>query len=158
MKNSKRKLKKLPPNIIAENNSILYLTLDESKLLGFKDEGNKQQPYIVLKYYQKKFECFSEWTAKELKEFSVFNEKLTSSTWGDIHNSASKTLGYKTGFGYTIHKNKDILPNQDVLEKLSADLTYFELRVNDKLRVHGFRIKAAFCLLWLDREHKIYKD
>jgi hypothetical protein len=38
----------------------------------------------------------------------------------------------------------------------NPDLTFFELRVTQQARVHGFRVKSAFFLVWLDREHRIY--
>jgi hypothetical protein len=31
----------------------------------------------------------------------------------------------------------------------------FELRINGKIRVHGFREKSVFYLCMLDREHRI---
>ena len=41
------------------------------------------------------------------------------------------------------------------INNLSEDIKMFELRVDDKMRVHGFRIEQYFYLCYLDREHKI---
>lgn len=158
MKNSKINLKKLPQKLLDPELKTHYLTNIETNIFGLENKDNLQVPFIMLKYFQRKFQCFSEWEKEELKEFTLFNEKLNSVNWQSIYNSASKTKGEKKGFGYTVHINKNHLPNQEVINTLSEDLTLFELRVNKKMRVHGFRSKAAFCLLWLDREHIIYKD
>jgi hypothetical protein len=46
---------------------------------------------------------------------------------------------------------------ENVRKRISDDITFFELRVNqNKLRVHGFRANAAFFLVLLDREHRVW--
>jgi|GEM_PF-664292 len=138
----------------------VYLTDMERKVFGFsqdrKKEKNQEPPYISLKYFQPSFQCFSEWQSDELKAFSSFVEKLRKTSWDQIYRTGGKT-GRKSGFGYTPHKNTKKLPNIKQLESIvSPDITYFELRVTGKARVHGFRMKSAFFLVWLDHEHDIY--
>jgi len=140
----------------AQSNANVYLTDLEQKFLGVLSfHENYEVPYVTLKYFQTSYECFSVWQESELKAFINFVEKLRRSTWADIYKTSGK-LGVKTGFGYTPHKNKDNLPKIEELNRIiSPDITYFELRITDKARVHGFRVKEAFFLVWLDREHKI---
>ena len=57
---------------------------------------------------------------------------------------------------YTIHKDHSVLPNNAELEEISPDLTWFELRVDGESRVHGFRVKDAFFLVYLDQNHEVY--
>ena len=112
---------------------------------------------VALKYYDPSFQCFSEWTPPELKAFSNFCKRITQSTWPDILSSGGKA-GRKKGFGHTVHKNRSNLPKSSLLDKISEDIAFFELRVSKKSRVHGFRCASAFFLCWLDRNHEIYPE
>lgn len=127
----------------------------EAKLLGI--DGNENNAFVILKYFDGNFQCFSQWSNNELKDFTNFIGKINNMTWNEIYKTAGKgKAGKKTGFGYTVHKDKSVLPNQLILDKLSEDITFFELRVSQEARVHGFRVKSAFFLVWLDRGHDIY--
>ncbi len=131
----------------------IYLTNVEKSFLGL---GQKEErSYAVLKYYRPDFECFSVWDSAELKAFSNFLMKLKFAEWKDIYATAGKA-GTKKGFGYTPHKDRNRLPDDPGLSDISPDITFFELRVTQKARVHGFRVKSAFFLVWLDRNHRIY--
>lgn len=141
--------------VAQKKKALNYLNDKEAKILGFIDEGNNTPAFVYLKYYDHQYECFSDWEKNELKQFSQFVDKLRQTTWVNIYKSGGKS-GSKTGFGYTVHKDTSVLPNQKIIEHLSQDITFFELRVKDKIRVHGFRSKSAFCLIWLDREHQVY--
>lgn len=136
-----------------QNESNKYsLSEIEAKFLGISDKENKA--FVVLKYFDDSYECFSHWKENELKDFSRFTKTIRQMTWTDIYKSGGKSS--KTGLGYTVHTNKEVLPNQDIVRSISEDITFFELRVNKKARVHGFRVKSAFYLVWLDRNHKVY--
>lgn len=147
--------KKINKKVAQKIKKLNYLNAKEADILGFVDEGNNTPAFVYLKYYDYRFECFSDWEKDELKQFSQFIEKMRKTTWTNIYKSGGKS-GNKTGFGYTVHKDTNVLPNQDLVELLSEDVTFFELRIKDKIRVHGFRSKSAFCLIWLDRAHRIY--
>jgi len=135
--------------------AISNLTLQEAALFGVT-RTQREQPYVNLKYYWPDFECFSVWSQDELKSFSGFCRKLSNLTWADIYRSAGSS-GSKAGLGYTPHKNLSVLPKLPQIEGvISPDLTWFELRVDEKSRVHGFRSKDAFFLVFLDRGHQIY--
>jgi hypothetical protein len=49
----------------------------------------------------------------------------------------------------------DNYPNIKFKKQLSPDITIFELRVNKRIRVHGFRDESVFYICWLDKEHEI---
>lgn len=150
-------MKNLPYQMMTargRDKDYVYLTNVEQYCLGVTDHS-RDKPYINLKYYQPEYECLSEWTPDELKALSEFVRKFRNLTWEQIYRSGGK-LGEKSGLGYTSHKTKTLLPKFSELDNFSHDLTFFELRVTQKARVHGFRIKAAFFLVWLDRNHRIY--
>jgi hypothetical protein len=112
-------------------------------------------PFVALKYYQPDHQCLSDWRMDELKAFSDFIRKLKLMTWADIYRSGG-AAGAKHGLGYTVHKDRSNLPSNAELETISPDIQFFELRISHKARVHGFRSKNTFFLVWLDRNHEIY--
>lgn len=142
-------------NVAGKEKQLKYLNSREAELLGFISEGSNIPAYVYLKYFDHQFECFSDWQADELKQFSQFINKLRQTSWQNIYKSAGRP-GNKKGLGYTIHKNTEILPNENLVKILSPDVTFFELRVSGSMRVHGFRQKSVFFLIWLDRKHRIY--
>lgn len=129
---------------------------NEIAIHGFEKKDSLLTSQVNLKYYDHAHECLSQWSSPELSDFSEFTNKLTQTTWSDIYKSGGKS-GHKTGLGYTVHKNKDNLPRKGKVTGLSEDITLFELRVNQKARVTGFRSQSSFFLVWLDRNHHIYK-
>ena len=133
------------------------LTLRDASLLGVAHQDEGERPYVSLKYYWPDHQCLSAWDSAKLKSFSAFCRKLTQMRWAEIYATGG-TVGNKTGLGYTIHKNHDVLPDNPELKDLSPDLTWFELRIDAESRVHGFRVKDAFFLVFLDQSHAIYKS
>lgn len=122
----------------------------ENKILGLSESGtnsDNENAYIALKYFDKNYQCFSEWKPNELACFSSFIDKINHLTWKQI----------KTHSGLRF-KNIDTakrLPNNIIKEALSKDIIFYESRVTEKARVVGFRINAVFFLCWLDRNHEI---
>jgi len=43
-----------------------------------------------------------------------------------------------------------------ILAGLSPEISLIELRVSQKMRVHGFQSQSAFFMVLLDREHKVF--
>lgn len=143
--------------------SNVDLTTVERKAFGFgiplaasetEKKLPKDEPFVVLKYFEPSYQCLSEWTADELRSLTGLIDKIRDLSWPDIYKTAG-SIGTKVGVGYTQHGSSVKLPESKRLDNLSPDLTFFELRVSDKARVHGFRIKSAFFLVWLDRNHRI---
>ncbi len=148
-------MKSINKKVANLDNQLQYLNEKEAEILGFEKDSNNNPAYVYLKYYDHKHQCLSEWSQDELKLFTAFVEKLRTTTWTDIYKSGGSIN--KSGLGYTICKQTSLLPNQDIVNSLSQDTTFFELRISQVARVHGFRTRTAFCLIWLDRKHQIYK-
>lgn len=125
----------------------------EKAALGLHSSGPEAVPYVALKYYRPDHECFSEWTAGELRSFSDLCRKMCSATWPMIYRSGGSS-GNKTGFGYTPYE-VDRIPDPRLPIAISEDVNWFELRVGGKARVHGFRAGQAFFLVFLDRNHRL---
>lgn len=151
-----RRLRAVAAQQSGKTTAVHDLTLRDASLLGVAHEDGRERPYVSLKYYWPDHECFSVWEGAKLKAFSGFCRKITRMRWSEIYASGG-AVGHKTGLGYTVHKNHDVLPENPELKALSPDLTWFELRVDGESRVHGFRVKDAFFLVFLDHAHAVYK-
>ncbi len=134
-------------------------------LPAFKKDGVREgplhkNPYVVLKYFQKDWECFSAWTKDELGQFSNFLATLGGHTWGSVYKSGGKGQN-KAGLGYTPYKVEEMKAGgphvKKVLAGLSPEISLIELRVSQKMRVHGFQSQSAFFMVLLDREHKVFQ-
>lgn len=154
-------MKKIPKNVIDAEKLPAFSRIEKIVFsLPLKDDGsrdmssNKQNPYVVLKYFLSRFECFSNWTPEELSMFSAFLNKIQRCTWEDVRKSK--------GFKYTEYDIKAMKSGQKEVERLkndlSEDIDFFELRVNHKIRIHGFRMLSAFFLVLLDREHRVFPE
>ena len=130
--------------------TIENITENELEMLGLKKKDMSIS--IVLRYYDYTYQCFSDWKSNELKLFSKFVDKLRKLTWSQVHSQSSNKN--KTGLALT-YINRNQLPQKDILKEISPEIRIFELRISDKVRVHGFRIKNSFFLIWLDRNHEI---
>jgi len=108
--------------------------------------GEKAYIFLSLAYIQHQWERFSDWEAKEMKQFWEFNSTIHQLTWDKAYSHSG--LRYKK-----INENK--YPAGGIKENLSPDVSLFEFRITDKARVHGFRINNIFFLCWLDRNHRI---
>ncbi|MEM7058627.1 MAG: hypothetical protein AAF557_13630 [Pseudomonadota bacterium] len=97
---------------------------------------------VSMRYYQKKHECLSSWTKREVKAFSNWVEKMCARSEPHI-TSTTKTCH--------AHKGE----TKPLPDEISPDVTVYSLDVTDKARVHGFFAGGQFFLVWLDREHKI---
>jgi len=137
--------KLLPEEIAQKERKTVYLSPSEADYLGLPESENLPV-YISLKYFDGSYECFSEWQSRDLKTFTKFIDKLREHTWEDVKKS--------DGFRYT-ELNRAELPKKRILTIISPETTIFELRVNQKARVHGFKVQSVFFLIWLDRNHKI---
>lgn len=126
---------------------------------GSRESVNGKNPYVVLKYFQDSWECFSVWTADELRLFSKFLATFSEHTWDSVYRSAGKGIN-KGSLGYTPYDIATMKEGKAILEKvkklISPDIGFFELRVSDKIRLHGFQSQSAFFLVMLDREHRVF--
>lgn len=135
-------------SVRAEKKDIEILGLVSSEI----DSNSKVlnlKPYVALKYFESDWQCFSEWEKQELKEFSNFISVLGGHTWEQVYGTGSRIP--KHGLAYTKYKIDEVKSGaiknklKAVAEKISEDINFFELRVNqNKLRVHGFQSHAVF--------------
>ena len=152
---SEKKIKSLSKIAQQQKESAIALSPFEKSIVNVSRKPAEDVPHVNLKYYHSEYQCLSEWQPAELRHFSAFINKLRSSKWQGIQMTGG-AIGYKAGFGYTPHKDRKKLPKHPDLDKISEEITFFELRVSQEMRVHGFRCLDAFYLVWLDREHKVY--
>lgn len=120
------------------------------KILGVSEEGSnadKLTAYIALKYYDKEYQCISEWDKSDLVGLSKTIDKINKMTWTQIYTDS--------GLRYKKIDNADGIPRNDIIKKISREIKFNELRVSDKARIVGFRIDSAFFVCWLDRNHEI---
>ena len=109
----------------------------------------KEKPVAVsLLHYRAETECFSEWSQRELKEFSRAITKLRDSTRTQLQGKAN--LCKKV---MNVPKHSRFVRPKDV----SPELAIFEIRVDNsnRARMHGVFLDDVFHLLWLDRKHEL---
>lgn len=133
------------------------LKKDKSKstIKADKAKGSSNNDFVLIsiKNVQSQFECFSNWTAQEMTKFWKFNQKLHESTWSQVYETSSKGKD-KRGFALT-YIGRDKYSTIPFIQGLSEEINIFELRVDDVMRVHGFRVSNIFYLCLLDRTHRI---
>ncbi len=145
----------------------LKLSQVEQKMMSLANtakgvSSDQDNPYIALKYFRSGFECFSQWEKDELKVFSSFLSDMHARTWQQVLATSGKGAN-KTGLAYTPYEEFHVRGGaaehlSKVRTQIGEDITFFELRLNSKIRVHGFRAKAIFFLVLLDREHRVFKQ
>ena len=114
------------------------------------------KPYIVLKYYQSSWQCFSELSKANLKDFSKFLKKLENYTWQEIINQSGST-----GLGYKEYKISSVSKKvkskfESFAQTISEDIIFSEFRLGGKFRIHGFKYQSAFFLVFLDKNHEVF--
>ena len=143
------------PKIIKNNseNKRKYIAKNtDVNVDAFNKDGNNTYVFISIKNIQPNYQCFSEWSKAELSKFWKFNKKLHNMTWQQVYATASKDK--KRGLAYTVIPRENYGANE-FIATLDKEIKMFELRVDDEMRVHGYRMNATFFLCFLDREHKI---
>jgi hypothetical protein len=145
--------------------SQLQLSQVEAKIMSLTNAANgvssdNDAPFVALKYFRSGFECFSDWEKDELKSFSDFLVDMRQRTWHQILTSSGKGQN-KTGMAYTPYDLSAVKGGANVnliavRSQIGEDITFFELRLSSKIRVHGFRAKAIFFLVLLDRNHRVF--
>ena len=130
-----------------------YINHDPQIMHGWSKLGNKATAFLSIRFVQKSYQCFSEWTKQDMDSFWSFVERLHNLTWEQILAGGGKGSD-KTGLRYTpIPKEK--YPSKIFIESLDPEIGFFELSLDMQRRVHGFRDKSIFYLCWLDRNHEL---
>jgi len=105
-------------------NASKYIDKDNLELPDVNNNNNNSKIFISVKHVQFNYQCFSDWSKTEMKNFWEFNKKIHETTWTKIYNTARKSN--KSGFGYTVIKiNK--YPNCEFKKLLSPDINIFEM-------------------------------
>jgi len=97
---------------------------------------------VLLRYFDKKFECFSSWPPQDLKAFSRFIDKMNSRTQAQVTADID--------FCHSHKGSQKSLPNS-----LSPEMKVFSLDVTGAGRAHGVFSEGHFYLVWLDRKGDI---
>jgi hypothetical protein len=136
-----------------KEDKVNYLNKDVAKLQGWRRQKDPSV-FVSLRFVQHDHQCFSAWSREEMKAYWAFQEKVSNYTWIQLYQQGGK-LPNKVGFAYTaIDVTK--YPEGNFRKNLSADITLFELRVSEEIRVHGFRSDVVFYVCWLDKNHDIF--
>lgn len=153
MGDNHKKTSFIKSNVVLKDKDSGYIDKNVSLLSSdFLIGGDNASVFLSLRFIQNDFQCFSEWDKNDMSCFWNFNNEVHHKSWTMVYSTAGKKQ--KTGLAYTplpLHS----YPNSDFKNQLSKDITLFELRLNDKIRVHGFRHKSIFYLCWLDKNHTI---
>lgn len=129
-----------------------YINKDAAIMYGWLAEGDKANLFISLRFVQHEYQCFFEWSKAEMRAFWDFLEKAHSYTWQNLFAQSRKEA--KAGLAYTVIPLGNY-PAGDFKDTIDPNSTFFELRVNDKARVHCFRDKSICYICWLDKNHVI---
>lgn len=149
---AKERKNNIPKYLASDKTGANFIDVSKLPKEEFEENGNEKKVFISFTYIQENFECFSDWTKDEMKQFWKFYKMVSNFTWQQVIETGRKNK--KSGLAYTKIKYNQLPKNN-----LSEDETYFELRVNqNKLRVFGFRNKSIFYICWLDREHRICSE
>jgi hypothetical protein len=116
--------------------------------------GNDKCVLVCIKNLQSNYECFSDWSKADMGKFWDFNDQLHQKTWQQVYESAS-TGANKRGLAYTVISRDNYERVSAFVRSLSPEIHLFELRVDERMRVHGYRQKSVFYLCLLDKDHRI---
>lgn len=146
--------KYLPSNSSSlESPTSHYINKNAALLNGWNASGDTANILISIRFLRHEFECFSDWNKEEMKSFWLFIKKAHEYTWQNLKDQSCKGKN-KNGLGFTsISVSK--YPKK-YRENFDPQSNLFELRVNQKARVHCFRDKSVCYIIVLDKDHKVF--
>ena len=148
-----RTRKLIPKGSAEKPQTTQFINREAAFLKSQSNQSQDDHPVVCLTLVHHDWECFSSYSRGEMKAFWKFQNKVSKHTWEQVFRSGGKQ-GSKTGLGYT-KIGRDQYPGEYLKENISPDVAIFELRVNKKARVHGFRSGDIFYICFLDKEHRI---
>ena len=101
------------------------------------------KPYISFSYVDNTRWQLSKWKGNELTDLIKCFKKMESMSWSQIK--------VHSGLRYKSLTDPPNINNDNI----SEDVTICEMRVCDVKRIHGFRDKNVFCIVWFDRDHSV---
>ncbi len=142
----------IPKTASQQSATFKYINTNPTIMHGWTQSDDSANVMVSIRFCQWDTQCFSDWNKHDMKSFWGFIEKVHNYTWQQVYQTASKGQG-KSGFAYTIMPI-ETYPETDFRNTLDPGLTLFELRVDKGKRVHGFRDKSIFYIIWLDKDHE----
>jgi len=109
-------------------------------------EGPPSRPLTISFKYFTKPSCLSKLDKPVLRDFTKFIKRISKLERHQIQTDK--------GLGCKLHKGKPA--SGYTYPPLSEKPTYFEMRLNDKGRVHGFFSHNIFFLIWIDPNHEVF--
>ena len=116
--------------------------------------ADNESLFVMLKYLCNALRVLFCMEKDELKSSSDFISLLRNRNWCQVLEGSGKGAN-KACLGYTPYeivtvKNGAEEDMKHVRKQIGDDITFVELRMNHRMRVHGFRVKAAFFLFcWI---------
>lgn len=132
--------------------TLKYINPGVVSLPNYTKQGNESNVLVSIFLVQYEFQCFSNFSKPEMKSFWSYIKKVHSVTWQQLTLQAGNT-----GFGFKAMPS-DIYPSERFKLTLDPDVTFYEMRINQKMRIHGFRENYIFHVCWLDKDHKIFPN
>jgi hypothetical protein len=105
-------------------------------------KARDEMVHVNLRYFEKKYECFSKWQKPELKAFSSWLGKMSNSTPSQVTSTTN-----------TCHAHRG--KTKPLPISISKEVQMYSFDVAKKARVHGFFTGNDLFLVWLDRNHEV---
>ena len=114
---------------------------------SFDVPAEQQHPLFSLRYLQKSH-GISNCTQEEKSSFADSLHNLSQLTWGELKQAPRHGLGFEKI--PRDHIKKPIPPH------IKEDVNFIAFRFCGKAPMVGYRSKAVFHVLWLDRDFTLY--
>lgn len=153
----KHKQRSIIPKSAAQevNANKAFINREAAILKGWKQDGNTASVLVSFRFIQHDYECFSDWTKEQMNIFWGFLRNIHQVSWQTLFNQGGRGQN-KAGFALT-YLPRDKYPN-GFMQQVDPLIEFFEVRVNQKMRVHGFRDDSIYYLCYLDKDHQFCPD
>ncbi|MBD2384885.1 hypothetical protein [Cylindrospermum sp. FACHB-282] len=113
-----------------------------------QEESPEQQPPIFsLRYLDNEY-CITKCTKDEQAAFALKIHKLSQLTWCQIQSQDRHGLGYE--------KIARVAIKAPIPKFITEDVNIIAFRFSGKSPMVGYRDKAVFYVIWLDRDFTLY--
>ncbi len=108
---------------------------------------NKERPIFSLHYLQNSH-CISRCSKAEKAAFADALHRRSQLSWGELKQAPRHGLGYEA-----ISRDSIKTP---IPRAITEDVTIIAFRSNGKAPMLGYRDKAIFHIVWIDRDFTVY--
>jgi len=119
---------------------------ESNRIPKSETESPPSRPLAISFRYFTKPSCLSKLDDPVLRDFTKFVKKIS-----ELERHQIQVDG---GLNCKLHKGKPA--SGYIYPPLSEKPTYYEMRLNEKVRVHGFFNDNVFFLIWIDPKHKVF--